>query len=73
MIPLRDNGGERFAKRLSFCVAENCSGAGIPENNIATLIRRDNRVSDGVGDRAKFRFRNTQATLGNAAFSDLAM
>src|SRR5438874_2192252 len=73
MIPLGDDGGKRFAKRLSFCVAENCRGAGIPENDIAAVIRRDNGVANGMGDRAKFRFRNTQAALGNAAFSDLAM
>src|ERR1043166_2090826 len=29
MIALRDNRGERFPKRLGFCVAENCGGAGI--------------------------------------------
>ena len=73
MIPLRNNGGEPLTKRLSFIVPENCRRAGIPKNDIATVVRRDNRIPDGVGDRAKFRLRNAQAALGDAAFSDLAM
>ena len=73
MIPLRNNARERFAKRVRFIVAENCRRTGIPKNDLATIIRRDNRIPDGVGDLAKFRLRNAQAALSNAALSDLAM
>ena len=72
MIPLRNNGGEWFAKRLSFIIAENCRRAGIPKNDTATVIRRDNRIPDGVGDRAKFRFRYAQAALSDTAFGESA-
>src|SRR5207237_8982053 len=42
MVPLRNNGGERFAKRLSFIVAENCRCARIPKNHIRNIIARGN-------------------------------
>src|SRR6266487_4228377 len=60
VVPLRNNGVKWFPDCLLFVIAKNCFGSGIPKNDVSTVIRRDNRVADGVGDRAQFRFRNAQ-------------
>jgi hypothetical protein len=73
VIALWDNGVEWLTDCLAFIIAKNRFGSGIPKNDVSTVICRDNRVTDGVGDRTKFRFRNAQSIFSDGAFSDLAM